>query len=165
MGERGPVADPLARGALVGLTLRHGRGHLARAVIEGTAYQLRRLIEARTDGAPPTTLVACGGAAHSPFWMQLLADVTRLPLRVPAVAEAAVLGAAILGGAAAGLITVEAAQQRMVRFGSSYAPDRERADQYEALYARYCRLDDLLAPWFHEDEAQTQPPTAAGERG
>jgi xylulokinase len=151
MGERGPVADPLARGALVGLTLCHGRAHVARAVIEGTVYQIRRLIEARARGAPPPGVVACGGAARSAFWMQMLADVTRLPLRVPEVVEAAALGAAILGGAAAGLLSVDEAQPRMVHSGAAYRPDPQRGAQYDAAYDRYCRLDDLLAPWFREE--------------
>jgi xylulokinase len=162
MGERGPTADPLARGALVGLTLRHGRGHLVRAVIEGTAFQLRRLIDARASGAPPAGAVACGGAARSSLWMRVLADVTHLPLRVPAVVEAAALGAAILGGAAAGVLTVEEAQRRMVHPGPTFAPDSERSFQYEALYTHYCRLDDLLAPWFRE--AAIELPVGGADR-
>ncbi|HEU5316141.1 MAG TPA: FGGY family carbohydrate kinase [Chloroflexota bacterium] len=154
MGERGPVSDPLARGALVGLTLRHGRGHVTRAVMEGTAFQLRRVIEARVAegrAAAPSGGIACGGAARSALWMQLLADVTRVPLRVPAVVEAGALGAAILGGVAAGVLaSPEEAQARMIGTGASYAPDEQGAAQYDALYARYCRLDDLLAPWFRE---------------
>jgi xylulokinase len=155
MGERGPVADPLARGALAGLTLRHGRSHVTRAVIEGTAYQLRKLIEARVaerGGSGPSGGVACGGAARSALWMQTIADVTRVPLRVPAEIEAAALGAAILGGVAGGVLpSMEEAQQRMVKSGTSYTPEHVRAQQYDALYARYCRLDDLLAPWFREE--------------
>ena len=151
MGERGPVPDPLARGALAGLTLRHGQGHIARAVLEGTAFHLRRLIEGRFGDSPPAGAIACGGAARSALWMQILADVTRLPLRVPAVVEAAALGAAILGGVAAGALDEgdeAGAGERMVRSGTSYAPHPEGAERYEALYERYRSLDDLLAPWF-----------------
>lgn len=150
MGERGPVADPQARGAFVGLTLRHGRGHLVRAVLEGTAFHLRRLIEARAGEVRPESVVACGGVAHSAVWMQILADVLQLPLRVPAVAEAAVLGAAMLGGAAAGLHSVEEAPLRMVRPGPFYRADATHAAQYDARYERYCRLDDTLAPWYQD---------------
>jgi xylulokinase len=157
MGERGPVADPLARGALAGLTLRHGRGHVTRAVIEGTAYQLRKLIEARVaerGGVALTGAIACGGAARSALWLQTIADVTRVPLRVPGVIEAAALGAAILGGVVGGVLpSIEAAQQCLVKAGAAYAPDDELARQYDALYARYCRLDDLLAPWFREESS------------
>jgi xylulokinase len=150
MGERGPQADPLARGALVGLTLRHGRPQVVRAVLEGTVFQIRRLLEARLGGAPPAGGLVCGGGARSALWLQILADVTRLPLRAPAVVEAGALGAAILGGAAAGVLSMETAQAQMVRTGARYVPDPERAARYETLYTRYCRLDDLLAPWFRE---------------
>ncbi len=155
MGERGPTADPLARGALVGLTLRHGRPEVVRAVLEGTAFHLRRLIEARSAalrgaGSGPTGGVACGGAARSSLWMQLLADVIHLRLRVPAVAEAGALGAAMLGGVAAGLLSIDTAPSRMVRFARTFQPSPTTASRYDGLYARYCALDDLLAPWFRQ---------------
>jgi xylulokinase len=155
MGERGPWPDPLAQGALVGLTLRHGRPDVVRAVLEGTAFQLRRLIEARMgDGssgeARPRSGVACGGAARSSLWMQVIADVTRLALRVPAVVEAGVLGAAMLGGAAVGLLELDSAPAQMVRIARTFEPVPSIAARYDDLYDRYCRLDDLLMPWFHQ---------------
>jgi xylulokinase len=154
MGERGPQADPLARGALIGLTLRHGRAHMVRAVLEGTAFHLRRLLEAQAaehwSTVGPTAGVACGGAARSPLWMQLLADITHMALRVPAVVEAGVLGAAILGGVAAGILTRDSARSQMAHVGSTYTPSAPLAPRYNALYARYCQLDDMLAPWFRE---------------
>lgn len=164
MGERGPQADPLARGALVGLTLRHGRPHVVRAVLEGTTFQIRRLLEARADRAIPIGGVVCGGAARSVLWMQILADVTGLPLRAPAVVEAGTLGAAILGGVAAGLLSLETGLARMVRDGSRYAPRAAASARYDALYAHYCRLDDLLAPWFRAEGAQGMRGNERAER-
>jgi xylulokinase len=152
MGERGPRADPQARGALVGLTLRHGRPQVVRAVLEGTAFHLRCLLEDRLAGRRPAAAVVCGGAARSPLWMQLLADVCDMPLRTLEVVEAGALGAAILGGAAVGLLTVEEAPAHMVRVACHYAPDGPTAARYDALFARYAALDDLLAPWFREGE-------------
>jgi xylulokinase len=170
MGERGPRPDPLARGALVGLTLRHGRAHVVRAVLEGTAFHLRRLLEARTGARPddraagdqigrgwPPGAVACGGAARSPLWQQILADVTRLPLRCPEVVEVGALGAAILGGAAAGILEWETAPARLVRTARVYRPDGAAAQTYEVLYDRYCALDDLLAPWFRGETPGDAP--------
>jgi xylulokinase len=150
MGERGPQADPLARGALIGLTLRHGRPHMVRAILEGTVFHLRRLLEAQVSDHWPTAGVACGGAARSPLWMQLLADITRITLRVPAVVEAGVLGAAILGGVAAGILTRDTARSQMAHVGPTYTPNPALSPLYNALYARYCQLDDMLAPWFRE---------------
>jgi xylulokinase len=153
MGERGPQADPLARGALIGLTLRHGRPQMVRAILEGTAFHLRRLLEAQASEHStinPTTGIACGGAARSPLWMQLLADITGIALRVPAVVEAGVLGAAILGGMATGVLARDAARSQLAHIGPTYTPDPMLAPRYDALYARYCQLDDMLAPWFRE---------------
>lgn len=153
MGERGPQPDPLARGALVGLTLRHGRSHMVRAILEGTAFHLRRVLDARKErlwpDSGPLAGATCGGAARSSFWMQLLADVTQVTLRVPDVVEAGVLGAAMLGGIAAGVLDRETASTQMVRIGHVYRPNPALASRYDALYARYCQLDDLLVPWFH----------------
>jgi xylulokinase len=153
MGERGPQADPLARGALVGLTLRHTAAHVARAVLEGNAFHLRRLLEDRIashwPGGQVEAAVACGGLARSTLWMQLLADVTGMTLRTPAVVEAGVLGAAMLGGVAAGLLELQSAAQQMAGPGRTYLPEAARAARYNTLYAAYCTLDDLLAPWFH----------------
>jgi sugar (pentulose or hexulose) kinase len=148
MGERGPRPDPLACGALVGLTLRHRRAHVVRAVLEGTVFQVRRVLDARAGAALPASGIACGGAARSALWMQILADVTGIRLRVPAVAECGALGAAILGGAAAGRFGVDHAAARMTRCARTYAPDPSAAAGYAALYTRYCRLDDLLSPWY-----------------
>ena len=156
MGERGPRPDPLARGALVGLTLLHGRGHVVRAVLEGTAFQIRRLLEERLGearlreghGAALRGAVVCGGGARSDLWVRLLADVTALPLRVPAVVEAGVLGAAILGGVAAGAHTLEGGRAAMVGPARPVAPDPGAAARYGALFERYRDLDDLLSPWF-----------------
>jgi sugar (pentulose or hexulose) kinase len=123
-----------------------------RAVLEGNAFHLRRLLEDRISGHWPgggvTAAVACGGLARSALWMQLFADVTGITLRVPAVIESGVLGAAILGGVAAGVLSREMAAQQMVHQGIAYVPDAVRMLRYDALYADYCALDDLLAPWF-----------------
>jgi xylulokinase len=164
MGERGPQPDPLARGALVGLTLRHRRPHVVRAVLEGTVFQIRRVLEARLgvtpreDGAAPAVTggVVCGGAARSALWLQLLVDVTGLTLRVPAAVECGALGAAMLGGVAAGLRTLEEAQARMTRIDRTLTPDPATAARYEPLYARYCELDDLLLPWFNKNGGDYQ---------
>lgn len=155
MGERGPHPDPLARGALIGLTLRHGRSHLVRSILEGTAFQLRRVIEARLLANPDfgrelSGGVVCGGGARSALWVQILSDVTGLTLRIPAVFEAAALGAAMLGATAAGLGSLDEASARMIHYYSPRQPCRESSARYDGLFKRYCQLDDLLTPFFHE---------------
>ena len=86
--------------------------------------------------------------------MQILVDVVEVGLRVPAETEASVLGAALLGGVAAGLFDLEAGQAAMVHPGPVYRPDPSRAGRYGPLYERYCRLDGLLMPLLRELSAE-----------
>src|SRR5205807_7607490 len=103
-GERTPHADPDARGAFVGLELRHGRGHLVRAVLEGVAYGLRDSLELlRELGVEPQVGRVSGGAARSRLWLEIIASVLGLPLELTVVEEGSAYGAALLGGVAAGI--------------------------------------------------------------
>jgi xylulokinase len=101
-GERCPHQDPHARGAFVGLSLRHSRAHLVRAVIEGVSFALADILRLVTSlGVPVRALRLSGGGAKSPQWRQLLADLTQLPVEVPSTPEGGSFGAAILAGVAA----------------------------------------------------------------
>lgn len=104
VGERTPHADPDARGAFAGLSIRHDRGALVRAVLEGVAFSLRDSLDliAELGGAPALGRVSGGGAA-SDEWLRIVASVLELPLERVAVDEGAAFGAAILGGVAAGV--------------------------------------------------------------
>ena len=150
-GERSPLWDPEARGAFVGLTLSHTRGHLARAVVEAAALALRHVIEPIVAaGASVRELRVSGGPAQSPAWNQLKADVTGLVVAVPRVAETAVMGAAI---AAAGGIDaypdLASATRAMVTIDRRLAPDPANRAVYDAAFARYVRLYPALADAFH----------------
>jgi xylulokinase len=101
-GERTPVADPDARGAFVGLSVRHDRGALVRAVLEGVAFGLRDSLDLIAElGVHPQLGKVSGGGARSDLWLQIVASVLELPLERVAVDEGAAFGAAILGGVAA----------------------------------------------------------------
>ena len=103
-GERSPHLDPHARGAFVGLTVRHGRAHLTRAVMEGVVFSMRDGLEVmRGLGTPDDDVRAVGGGARSPLWLQLQADVYGRPIRRTEVDEGPAYGAALLGGVAAGV--------------------------------------------------------------
>lgn len=102
-GERCPYDDPHARGAFVGLTLRHNRAALGRAVIEGITFGLRDALDlARGMGIEATTARVSGGGARSTAWRQLMADVFELPICTVNASEGAAFGAAILGAVGAG---------------------------------------------------------------
>jgi len=147
MGERA-TNDPQAKGVFLGLTLAHGRAHLLRALLEGTALVLRQLLD-RSGYEPPQELLALGGGAKSSLWCQIIADVMDIPLSIPEVVETTSLGAAILAGVGVGLFpdVVEAAE-RMVRIESRCEPRAEWRACYDAIYALYCELDDVLIPYF-----------------
>jgi xylulokinase len=103
-GERTPHADPDATGAFAGLTLRHDRGALTRAVLEGVAFGLRDSLDLIAElGEEPTRGRISGGGARSDTWTRIIASVLELPLQRVAVDEGAAFGAAILGGVAAGV--------------------------------------------------------------
>jgi xylulokinase len=153
-GERTPHADPAARGAFVGLTLRHNRGALARAVLEGVAYALRDSLELlRGLGCAADVGRVSGGGARSELWLRIVASVLGLPLQRTAVEEGAAYGAALLGGVASGVFRdVPEAVGACVRVRDEIEPDPEwervYADGYERFRAVYPALRPLevLAP-------------------
>jgi xylulokinase len=145
-GERTPHADPDARGAFVGLSLRHDRGALVRAVLEGVAFGLRDGLDlvAGIGSHPPGPEVGrvSGGGARSRLWLEILASVLELPLERTAVDEGASFGAALLGGVAAGVFAdVHEAVAACVRPGEVVepvpgwiGPYREARERFRALY-------------------------------
>jgi xylulokinase len=148
-GERTPHADPAARGVFFGLTLRHGKGHLARAVLEGVAYGLRDGLElVRALGVSPRQIRISGGGAVSPLWRQILADVFNCELALLAVNQGAAYGAALLAGVGAGAFRdAREAAERCVHVGQSVSPGAQVAE-YERGYERFRALYPALAPQF-----------------
>jgi len=142
-GERTPYADPDARGAFVGLSLRHDRGALTRAVLEGVAFALKDSLDlTRNLGGVPERGRISGGGARSRLWAQIIASVLDLPLEPVAVDEGAAFGAAILGGVAAGTWPdVHVAVQATVKPRAPIEPVpawinpyREQRERFQALY-------------------------------
>jgi xylulokinase len=153
VGERSPIMDPRAKGSFVGLALRHGAGHLVRALLEGVAFALRQIIEAMEDcGASLPKLVASGNGLGSPLWRQMLADVIERPLcqgQDAYAAERAGVGAAMLGGIGAGVFKGYEDVRRLAPvFDVVTAPNADRAVQYEAAYRRFLDLYPRLKSWY-----------------
>ncbi len=144
-GERSPHPDPHARGAFVGLTLRHGKGHLVRAVLEGVAFGLRDLLDlCRGIAGPVSRVRLTGGAARSALWRQIMADVFQAEVATVNSAQGAAFGAAILAGAGAGIFPdVEAAARAVVRETGAVAPGPGAA-AYERFHQRYRALYPAL---------------------
>jgi xylulokinase len=151
-GERTPHADPNARGAFVGLELRHDRGALVRAVLEGVAFGLRDSLELlRGLGVHPESGRALGGGARSDLWLRIVASVLGIPLARVAVDEGAAYGAALLGGVAGGVFeSVHDAVDRCVKVRDVVEPVPGWQAAYEEGYDRYRALYPALAPFSPE---------------
>ncbi len=153
VGERSPIMDPRAKGGFVGLRLRHGPAHLARALLEGVTFALRQIIETMEDcGASLPKLVASGNGLGSPLWRQMLADVIDRPLfqgRDEYAAERAGVGAAMIGGIGSGLFKGYEETRRLAPvFDVITSPIADRVDRYEAAYRRFLDLYPRLKSWF-----------------
>ncbi|MDY6322001.1 MAG: xylulokinase [Succinivibrio sp.] len=147
MGERSPVLDPDARGVFFGLTARHTRAHLTRAVMEGvTLSQRHNLTVLNEMGIKPQTLTACGGGASSPLWRRMLADCLKVKVRLTESKEGPALGAAILAGTAAGIFSsVQQGCEICVRPREGGAdPVSAESSRYDKIYALYASLYPAL---------------------
>ncbi|MCE2490170.1 MAG: xylulokinase [Anaerolineae bacterium] len=151
-GERHPHPDPLARGAFVGLTLRHGLGHMVRAVMEGVAFGIRESLDLlQAQGLNPSDAVIQGGAVNSPLWRQLTTDIMDLPLYRVNTSEGAALGAAILAAVGVGAFPdVSTACATMVQRLDESLPQMALVERYNEIFATYRALYPALAPQFHQ---------------
>jgi xylulokinase len=147
-GERTPHVDPDARAAFVGLSLRHDRGALVRAVLEGVAFGLRDALELLKElGVEPQVGRASGGGARSDIWLLIVASVLGVPLERTAVEEGAAYGAALLGGVAAGIFgDAHEAVAACVRVRDRIEPEPAWADTYAHDYQRFRALYPALRP-------------------
>jgi xylulokinase len=147
-GERTPHADPGARGAFTGLSLRHDRGALARATLEGVAYGLRDSLELlRQLGVHADVGRVSGGGARSELWVKIVAAALDLPLEHTECDEGAAFGAALLAGVRAGVFADAAdAVTRCVRIRERVEPDPAWAAAYAQGYGRYRALYPALRP-------------------
>ncbi len=149
-GERTPHPDPLARGAFIGLTTRHARGHLTRAVLEGVAYGLRdsfELIKQSEAGRIITQVRISGGGAKSALWRQIMADVLDASLVTVDALEGAAYGAALLAGVGAGIWPDVETACRAIPLGAATEPGPNAA-AYERGYAVYTSLYPTLQATF-----------------
>ncbi len=153
VGERSPLMDPRAKGSFVGLTLRHGPGHMVRALLEGVAFSLRQIIDAMEEcGAQLSRLVASGNGLASPLWRQMLADVLNRPLyqgKDKHAAERAGVGAALISAIGIGRIDgYNEAKRFAPTFDALTAPNPQSVNSYESSYRRFLDLYPRLKSWF-----------------
>jgi xylulokinase len=142
MGERTPHLDPDARGALIGLTASHTRGHVIRAILEGVAFSLKDSFTLFEEMQAPVTRIRLGGGgARSALWRQIQANVYGREVEIVEAEEGAAYGAAILAGVGAKKWnSVDAACSEIVRVAHVVAPQKDVAEQMEEQYRRYRRM-------------------------
>jgi sugar (pentulose or hexulose) kinase len=149
-GERAPIFDDAARGAFVGLTLAHGTGHLARAVLEGGAFAVRHVAEPiLAAGIPLRSVRIAGRPTPGDLWARIKADVLGVPTLIPSVGDTAVVGAAILAAAGVGAVgSLEAGVAAMTSIARTLEPDPSATARYDAMFAIYRDLYPALRPVF-----------------
>ena len=137
-GERAPFLDPSVRGLMAGITLEHGREDVARAVFEGLSLVVTDCL--RASGSTSLELRACGGGAASDLWLQMIADMTGVPVVRSADSEVGARGAMIVGLVATGAASsFEQAAQAHVSVSARFEPDASTAARYGDAY------DDFLS--------------------
>jgi len=148
-GERTPIHDPNAKGAIIGLTLAHTRADIYRALLEGVAFATKHILDTYAEaGAPPSTIVAVGGGLRNRIWTETTSDVTGFTQTAPEIGLGAAYGDAFLARLALGDVSRSAIRQWNPA-GFTIAPDRAKARLYERRYAifraLYPRLRDIMA--------------------
>jgi len=145
-GNRTPYTDPLSRGAIIGLTLAHEPQHVFRAIMEGIGFGTRSILEAfKAAGYSSTEMTIGGGASASPLWLQIHADTSGLPVKVPASPDAPSTGSAILAAYGAGLVSsIDTGIEQMVRPGATIEPRANLLARYDEIYAQYRALYPAL---------------------
>ncbi|MEC4985947.1 MAG: gluconokinase [Oscillatoria sp. PMC 1068.18] len=140
-GERSPIWDSNARASFFGLSLRHTKAHLIRAVLEGVVYNLYLVFQALEDVVGKgNTILASGGFAKSSLWRQILADVFNREITVPTMHESTSFGAAIIGLYALGRISSLDAVTNLVSHSEIYQPIPENVSVYERILPLYSSL-------------------------
>lgn len=147
-GERSPLWDPVARGAFAGLTLRHGRAEITRAILEASALAIRHVADPiQRAGVHVSAMRVCGGPAHSEAWNQIKADVTGFDVEVPRVLETTVVGAAIVAAVGVGVHPdLPAAIRAMTSIERRLMPNPALRETYDRLYEAYVALHPAIAP-------------------
>ncbi len=145
-GNRSPHKNPHARGAIVGLTLAHGPGHIVRALYEATACGTRLILDdGARHGLNVDRIVVGGGGARSALWMQVHADVLGRPISLTRDPESCALGAAMTAAVGAGLYRdLDEAARAMVAIDRVVEPDPAHQGVYDDLFDRYVQLYDRL---------------------
>lgn len=151
-GARSPRWNPYARGVIFGLTVYHTRAHIFRAIMEGIAYEVRKILEVLGEvDIKPREIILMGGGAKSPTWARIKANVTGLEVVLPELLDAALSGDAMLVSVSSGAVkNYEDAAKIFFRERLRIAPDKSQVEIYNKYYALYEKLAETLESYFKE---------------
>lgn len=156
-GNRNPYTDPDVRGTIYGLSLKHTRAHVFRAIMESVAFGTENILNCFRDaGFKVSELSMCGGATNSPLWMQIHADVSNIPINIPLNTQSPALGSAILASIASGVYSLDEAVQKMVHNKKQVLPIMENHIRYEELFSHYASAYSELSDWMHKTTRSTE---------
>jgi xylulokinase len=134
-GERTPIHDPKAKGVWFGLTLKHSKGDIYRALLEGVAYGIRHNFEVmKEEGVQPKRVIAVGGGTKNPLWLQIISDVGNIELEVPEQQIGASYGDAFLAATGIGLFQNLSEIKRWVRVKEIIKPNPQNKAVYDVYY-------------------------------
>lgn len=152
MGERSPLLDENTRGVFFGLSARHTKYNLLRAVMEGVTFSQRSCLDVFKEmGVPFSQMLATGGGGKSPLWRQMLADVYSCDVTTLVAQEGPALGVAILAGVGAGIYaSVPEGCSEVIKTNSVQHPNEENTSEYDKFYRIYCKLYPALKTEFNE---------------
>jgi len=156
-GNRTPHVDAESKGCFIGLTLKHSRAHMFRAILESICFGTKAVVDTmRKNGTEIETIVIAGGATRSKFWLQMHADVTNCEVVVTECPDAPALGCAILASVGVGIYkTADEACGRMVKRLETISPNVKSAAEYEKVYSRtYSKLYGLCKTLREEEEKE-----------
>jgi xylulokinase len=150
-GERAPHWDPQLRSSWTGMTMRHGRAHIARSVYEGIALSIRdALTAAEALGMRYDSIRLIGGGTRSTTWRQIMADVLGKPILVPANGDAS-FGAALVAGIGVGVFaSPQAAVAQCARLVGEHQPDKAAQARYDELFAIYAAVQHRMVEPNHD---------------
>lgn len=154
LGTGSPYMDYRPKGAFLGLSHHHNQEDLRRAVYEGISYSLKQSFELlQVERSPVERVFVCAGGSYNKDWLQVLANIIGLPLRTLEQKDTAVVGAAILGGYAAGWFdSIEAGVNIFVKEDKQIQPQAESVCNYKDGYLNYRKLSEMVVG-FHPEQS------------
>lgn len=151
-GAAFPENDTYARGVFYGITLRHGKAHFTRAILESIGFLMKKILtHIEQSGIKIEEIRSMGGGARSELWLQIKSDICNYPIVRMEEEETSTLGAALLASVKVGdYSTLEEAVDTMVKTGKRFKPDRKNTDIYDKNYSIYKELYHSIKPLFRK---------------